>query len=541
MTAKNILFSVVALAGVSAHAQDLNSEITVNHEIVPEERAATRMHFMPSVTLPSVKPGRLAAASNFAPGELTPYVYQLEAAPYASTLRKTPYKGYAVLGYGPIYNLAASAGYRFVDRDSLQAAAYLQFDGSSYKTRYPGLPVHYDGKVSLRRNTGLVGANTAWQSRAGRLTAELMYQFSDYNFPILDLQTLLTDGNHIRANVAHAGAGWGATASSIDYKVNATYDMVLFGSGLADNYKGTVAAGLAWHATAVSAWALDLGFSLDHSAPVGNKGVLHILPAYKLTTRRFTGSFGVDVDVCAGNVPTSRRVLVAPDLNLTWLPSAFFNMWLKMNGRIDDNYRGRLYDEQPYLLPGFDAGYSRIYNGTIGLTVGPWRGASLSLFGGFTTAYDWLMPAVQTGAMSPVDIKGFHGGLSAAYDYRRYLSLNVKAELAQSPDGDYTKGYALWRDHARFSLSCSATVRPIEPLEITVGYRLRTGRQKTLGNDRNLDLLAVNNLTAGVNYRITSRWSAFLRGDNLMNRKWYLGPSVPCQGITGMIGASYKF
>lgn len=535
-----ISLCALALTALSVKAQDLNTEITVTHEVVPEEQAATRVQVQPVIELPTVTQGRLSAATNYIPGVFTPYIFQLDAAEYAASLTRTPWRGYAALGYGPIYNLAASAGYRFIERDSLRLDAYMQFDGHSYNTDYPSLPVDYDGKVCFRRNTGLVGANTAWQSNVGQLTASLLYQYSDYNFPILDLQTLGTDKYFIRTNVAQATVGWGNNSAKLSYNVAAKYDMILFGKEFANNYRGELGGTILWRSTSQSAWGMDMSFSADASM-LGNKNLLHVQPRYVYSGEHFAGSFGVDVDACIGNVATSRRVLVAPDLNLAWIPSQFVKVWLKMYGRTDDNYRGRLLDEQPYLLPGYDTGYSRIYSTDLGLTLGSWRGASVSVFGGYTTAYDWLIPAVESGEMHGVDIKGLHGGVSANYDYRTYLSLNVKAEFAQSPSGDYSKGYALWRDHAKFDLSAMATIRPIDKLSITLGYKLRTGRQKTLGEEKNMDLLKINNLTAGIQYSVTSQWSVFLKGENLMNRQWYLGPAVPCQGIMGLIGATYKF
>ena len=51
----------------------------------------------------------------------------------------------------------------------------------------------------------------------------------------------------------------------------------------------------------------------------------------------------------------------------------------------------------------------------------------------------------------------------------------------------------------------------------------------------------ISNLKAGALYRITPQWSAFLRGENLLNRKTLLIGGMPGQGITGLVGATYKF
>lgn len=127
------------------------------------------------------------------------------------------------------------------------------------------------------------------------------------------------------------------------------------------------------------------------------------------------------------------------------------------------------------------------------------------------------MPAVTTGYMEAMNVRGFHGGVSFAYDYRRLLSVNARAEIAESPRGNYNRGYALWRDHAKFNLTASVTVRPISGLDIQLAYHLRTARQKQLAVG-DLDLQNINNLKASVNYMITRRWSVSLSGENLLNR-----------------------
>ena len=53
-------FALAALMlGLTAGAQDLDTEITVNHEVVPEEHAATRLRIMPQISLPKIDAGRL--------------------------------------------------------------------------------------------------------------------------------------------------------------------------------------------------------------------------------------------------------------------------------------------------------------------------------------------------------------------------------------------------------------------------------------------------------------------------------------------------
>lgn len=535
-TIHNILGAAMMLTAFAASAQDIN----IAHEVEPEEQAATRVRLTPTLSLPKVTPGRIPAATTFGRGELTPFINTLEPAPFATALARTPWRGYAALGYGPVYNLAASAGYRFVEKENLTLDAFMQFDGMSHKSGYPKLEEIYPGKISYRRNTALVGSDVTWSpAKSGTLKASVLYQYSAYNFPILDLTTRIVAPLDIDANVVKVDGTWASRIGQVDYTVGAQYDMIAFASNEAEN-RGKLSANALWHASSVSAWGADVSMSLSNSTIIGNKGILHVAPFYALTASKFTTKLGADIDVHTGNVGY-RRMLIAPEASINWQALPFASVWGKVSGRMDDNSRAALFNEQPYLLPQFDAGYSRIYSADGGITIGPWKGAAFTVFVGHTTAKDWYMPAIETGFMTPIDVKGMHWGVAFNYDYRHYLSLNVRTEMAQSPEGNYSKGYAPWRDHAKLNLTANATVRPINKLSITLGYHLRTHRSKILPNDNNLNLLNISNLKATAAYQITQQWSAFIAGENLLNNKWYLGPSMPSQGIVGMIGATYKF
>lgn len=541
MKMKKYLVSVSALMLASgALAQDLNTEITVNHEIVPEEKAATRMRWLPTISLPAVNAGRLPAYSTFMPGTLTPYIMPLSAAQYADTAVCSPWRGYAVLGYGPAYNLAASAGYNFINREDLTVNGFMQFDGMRYTSKYPG--INYDGKVNFHRNTALVGGNAAYNISGHNLSGDVIYQYSGYNFPVLDLPTLKTDKYFINANLAKVNVGWSTKLNKVDLRAMVNYGMIYFGKDMANNNRVALKSGLSWYASTKSTWLFDFNFSIDHSSLVGNKNIVELHPAYQFANRKFRLKFGIDFDVPRWDSLNEWGFLLVPELYLDWTPSQYFGLWLHSTWDLVDNNRLSMYDEQPYLMADFDADeISGIWKLQLGFVVGPFRGAALRLYTGPNIAPNWYIPAVQTGYMRSNDIGGWLWGAAFSYDYRRYLSLNVTGEYAPHKDGDYDIGYAPWRDHARYNLLVQATVHPIEKLDITLGYHLRGGREKMLADDKDMKLRTISNLQAGAAYRITPQWSAFVRGENLLNKHWYLGPAVPSQGIMGLIGATYKF
>ncbi len=534
-----IALSLAAMTSMAAVAQDLNSEITVTHQVVPEEQAATRLRLLPEVSLPKVTQGRLPMASTLSRAELTPEIQTLEPAPWASTLLRSTQKGYAVLAYGPLWNLNASAGIRAVNRDSLQVDAFLQFNGFKYKTKYPDNFFNDNRKVSLRRNSGLVGGRMKLITNDGTLSATAVYDFSNYNMPFPDRPST------VNANLGSVNLGWnGLINPKFDYRAALDYTILGFGyPGNPTHNIGSIDAGVNWHYSRSSHWGLGLRQLLMHSTSGNNKGVTHIEPSYSLSTKHFSARLAAGIDIKNGNVPYDHSYMIVPKIDLSWRPSAHFNLWAKTDGRLEANSRAMLYDIQPYLRAEYEAGFSRIFTADAGLTIGPWAGASIGFFGGYARTNDWLLPKDGFGEMHGVNVRGAHWGGELNYDYRRILSLKVRAEMAQAPVGEYETGYALWGDHAKFNLLCAATVRPIDPLEITLSYHLRTSRNKVSSQMPTgyQNLMNINKLNASVGYQITKQWTVFVNGENLLNRGWYLGPAIPSQGITIVAGAELKF
>lgn len=543
MNIRYILLTAVSLISGTfvASAQGLKTEISVTHEVVPEERSATRLRLLPTIKLPGVEQSRLAASTLFSPAGLTPFFNQLEPADYLIDVNRYPWKGYASLAYGPVYNLNASAGYRFVDKSNFVADGYMQFNGMSYDSHFTNFKHIYADKVNIHRNTILLGANTSWKptNTNGELKASVFYNFSAYNFPILDIPLAMVNAIDINANYMKMDAAWTAKAGAVDYSISGEYNLIAFGKNKANN-GGKLRGALLWHYNSNAALGLELGSSLVNSTIVGHKGIVQVKPKFVYNDTKISASIALNLDFKTGNCRASKNFIIAPDIKLGWEPVKYLGVWANISGRMEDNNRGSLYNEQSYLLPQFDAGFSRIYVADAGLNFGPWHGASIGIFGGYVVGKDWYLPSIITGEMSPVNIKGAHGGLTFSYEYRKYVSLNVRAEIAQSPKGDYSKGYAFWRDHAKFNLTAQLKVRPIAPLEIDLSYHLRTNRSKVLivGD---LNLLTISNLSAGVNYSINSQWSVAANVENILNKKWYLGPSMPSQGVMAMVGTTYKF
>lgn len=103
---------ISAAATATTAAQQLNKEITVEREVVPIQREATRLGFTPSVSLPPLAMERLSPSTRAITSRVPAGIVVLDPAAWADSIYISPYRGYASIGFMPLYNAMLSAGYR---------------------------------------------------------------------------------------------------------------------------------------------------------------------------------------------------------------------------------------------------------------------------------------------------------------------------------------------------------------------------------------------------------------------------------------------
>lgn len=569
MEFKYILASLAAVAALSASAQGLHQEIDVEREIVPIERDATRINTLPTLVLPPITPARLSFSERVVTARVPNSASPLDPTAYGDTLAPSPWRGYAALGIFPLYNVDFSAGYRILDTSRSRLSLWTQYDGRVYsKDRGENYDTRY-----WRDHT--VSAGLDYDQKIGRksfLDASLNYTFSSHTIAPLDIPHYQLEADRVNFNAAYRSRAEGLT-----YRIAARY-----------SYFGYCKQDMEWTPAKQNLFGLDLGgkikagetswVKLDADIAVlstskhtnymysdvmeggESSGLLTLSPAYLYAGKNFDARLGARLNVSFND---GKAFHVAPDVLLGWHPSSYFALSLSATGGVVMNTLASVNDITPYCDPFSVYGSSHIpydFNGTI--TIGPFRGGYLQFFGGYARANNWLMPFSTTmpfnGGLkfSGVDVKGWHAGAAVGYDYRNLFSISLRYETASRGDWDVTEGYYKWRDRARHVFSGELTVRPVSQFEITAGMEWRCGRrmvdyyikypepdpsssavfQYTLR-----DLGNVSNLTLGASYAFTPSLTFFLRGENLLNHRHIILGDRISQGITGLIGASYKF
>lgn len=563
----NIFLVAASLSVVPASAQDLTKEITIEKEIVPEQRAATRLNATPRLLQPEVKQRQLTMSDRATASTVPSMIGQLEPARAAADSAAAS-RGYVAAGYFPTYNLALSAGYRIVDNAVTKAGVWMQFDGVSYKEKNL-----MGDKLTYERDALSLGGDVTHRFNS-RLTldASMAYSFMSVGRPWYQsaddqgIHRLWIDGAvngrslqcdySLGAEIGYTGFTRGGRlplavpASDADLKATNEIDFGINGSvaSLSDdgNSFGLDLSARFNRYNRYNRWAIAHDGGIEVSW--GDSELLGIVtfnPYWKVAAEEFNATIGVDVDLA---VNSGRFANAAPHARVNWTPgfaASMVSLFADATGGVKANTLGSLLDYTPYVDPLFGYKHSRVpVDILVGVTVGPYSGAALTLRGGYSIADDWMMPVVVDGTnlWHGVDIKGWRAGVTLSHRSRWIKELTVNYDYAPN-SGD--KGYYMWRDRARHVLEADVTVSPIKPLDVTLGFESRWDRSSyayfTAMGDGVVSLGRSNNLSVGALYRFTDRLSFFLRGENLLNTKSCMLFDIPAQGIAGLLGAAYKF
>lgn len=557
-------------------AKDLKTEITVDRTIVPVEREASRpTSLTPQALTFSSKLRQLSLTDYTTPAELTRTAPALSPAAYADTFAISPYRGYASLGYFPAFNLGTSAGYRLIDKTKTRLGAWLQYDGYSYKATG-----EQKGSGSYKNNTFTLGAHLdQLVGSKSSLGASVAYTFAGTGTPEFDNYLTKSQG----ANMFDVDLSWWSRKDNIAYHVNADYsyfgftkDARYFTEYLFDaphySYEPPYHGESTYKAACENHIIINSGIAFLGSSNVptggiefkadvldGNKtlGIISFLPYYSFESGNVHGRLGAKLDISAGG--RGKKLHIAPSVMLDWNPASQVAVYANIEGGEHQNTLRSLYEYCPFMESAWYYQRSNIpVSFDLGLNVGPFKGFSAKLFGGYAIANHWLMPTevmmidyismIYSNKYHDYNLKGFHAGVGLSYQYRSLGKISVTAETASHGEN---KGYYLWRDRAKYVVNADIECNPMAKLKIDLGLEWRTGRRAyfieqfdyltTACPAKVICLGAMSNFHVGASYSLTDAFTIFARGENLLNQRCYLAPDIQAQGLKGLIGVNYKF
>lgn len=585
---KAIYLSAILLSAASASmAQTLSKEIVIEKDIAPKQNDAKRREISPSISLPAVKNRPLTVSEGASSTEVPSWVTTLEPAQADNAIGNSPYRGYVSAGYFPHPIAGLSAGYRAISTDATALDIFGQFTFNRYKRDNS-----IGNSVAVRRSALTLG--TLLRQRVGSVSMlglDLDWTLHNFNNP-----TLIDNGANQRANNVNLSLDWDSRVGIFDYKARVGYGYfgfantqearysyvrnsdnlkalnenrlnILLGASTAGSEVSTVGIDAEAQFAIYNSDALMFVSSDPATAPAltpgdgFTRGFIGVNPYYSYNGGKVDARIGLKASF---SIHSGKVVHISPDINISWRPATILGIWAKATGGEQLNSLTTLFNDMPYLSAVMAPAHNSdiAYDISGGFNIGPCRGFTGKLYGGYASAKDWMMPVgAAHGAngdlyhrFERVDMKGWHFGVSAAYDYKGIVGAEVAFEMAPS---SYDQGYYPWRDRAKRVLSASINCRPIRPLRVEIGYRLRSGRasyelvpaavlasmsayypeavpvRHSLGN--------VSDLSVDAAYDITRRLSVFCNINNILGGDWQEYYGITTAPINGLIGVGYKF
>ena len=584
--------------------KDLTKEITLEKDFVPVEKKATKKNILPTVKKVSAPAKTTLNYSDWSEPTTVPTSIPLMLPyGYRTAHNFSDKRGYLQVGGGMQANFTGSAGYRILDTEQNTLGVWLQHNSTWAGKNGTKLILDEAERLKQKFNDNVIGVDFENNNKAGTFTAALRGHFDSFNYyggrnqawddknkqSFIELGAsfgwegepmMLRDSEfdyHAGIGVNHAGydktllEGKGAKEFVLNFNVGATYQLGKGTLGL--DLTGDYVNFKCEKAKTMSIYNEE-GFS---SYLVNNKRsdfMLTISPYYQWQNNIFRALLGADIVLGNLNLlDDGKKVHVSPrvQLDIDIVDGAAF--FVDVTGGKTLNTLSAMAALNRYSDPmgSYYNSYSP-FDGRAGFKIGPFSGFSAQIYGGygiFKSDINNVVPIYLTNFFGHLQVlpdsrlyaashymnikaRGAVFGAELAYKYRSLIEAKASFQYAPSEDDvdlrTWYKGYSFEgldgaNCHAKFDLR----VTPIRPLAIDLGLLYRGGRSYLVPKDESYtnffydDMDDMIDLHVGASYRFDKVLTLWVKGNNLLNRKWDYMVGMGAQGISFMGGVGLVF
>jgi len=529
----------------AVHAQDnrnLNKEITLEKDIAPLEKKATKKNELPKIKKPATTGAKtqLGYSDLTSPIEVPTSIPTLLPYGYRTAHNFSDKRGYLDLGAGTQANFRVDFGYRLIDEEREKLGLWLNHN-STWNGKNSSKVITLDENRNKQKfNDNTIGVDYSRGIGNGTLTLgakahiDIYNYYGGWNTGIRYYKDFSGGGDepvHVLAKPYcnwdtekqtflnfNLNAGWSSQFmlrdNPLKYNVGLQYGHAshdkpfndLYKKGVHDNW-GIMTLGGSYDLTELTTAALNIkGEYLNRGAKSKANGIydlfdevgmITVSPSYTIRGDMFKLQLGVNGHICFSDgakfrfSPNVRANLALVD-GFTIFGNALGGKALGYRqGKHFVNYR---YDN-PLLL------YGSVYtplDAEAGVKVGPFGGMSAKLSLGYAIVkdepgiiyYDYPdLEALNTGFMSRynvIDSRGYYLNAELAYKYRSLIEASASIKYAPhdkemyESDGHYN-GYKMGVDRASTVADINLKVTPWRPLTLDVGLEYRGGRMALFG------------------------------------------------------------
>lgn len=533
---------------------------------------------------------------------VTPSIPTMEPYGYRTKHNWDTKRGYLDVGGGTQANFTGSAGYRIINNDSTTLGAWVQHNSSWAGRNSTPLITDDNFRTKQLYNDSRLGVYFKNQFKPGLLKVDAGVHFDSFNYyggldhtadpsstafdpnkkqSFLEFNLgALWNGNmeiagsdvmyRAYAMFNHAGYDMGPTMLNTDTSKGAKENLVHFGiggermfdfGGLVLDIKGDY---VNFHE----------GIKNGICAGMPSKDYIYftLSPRYKWENSMFRILAGADIlmgdinYVPDNNFGSKGKFRIAPAVNIDLDIFDGAAIYVDVKGGNTINSLSRMASLDRYSTPyGLLSNTWQQLNSEAGFKIGPFEGASAKVFAGYEMNKGLIMPETTFGYACnnafTGKMRGFKVGFEAFYLYRSLLEASLSMTYAPGnatenfsktlPDGsenkkyknintDWIQGCMLGIDGAHLVGDFNLKVTPMRQLAIEAGVTYR-GQRQYYDYNTVKEMKDVINLHAGATWRFDKMLSLWLKGANLLNRRYDNMPGQGAQRLTVMAGASLTF
>lgn len=539
-----------------AEAQSLDESVTVEGTYKPNVIQADRLPLVPDLLQFAAPENRMQFDQNSVAASFSPDALTMPSTDWRVRKNYSDTRGYLDFRLGSWLNSTLSAGYAPIRNDDTMLNVWLQHNSTSlWKQKYsnPTLSKRF-------RYDETLGADlTRMFSNAGRLNADLRYHLGYFNYYFSYPLANSTDGkaptqtlNDASLSLKWQGVRYGKLTYSADadvryfgyrrmytlqnpeYMISSILTLPIIEASRPER-ETTVNVGgnMEYQIGGASSLQVGLRYSGVLNSLGKNVNRIQFMPAYYYSTGN------TRLKVSANLAAVDSKFRVAPDVVLT-ATSGIVAFKAAVEGGTHLRTLAWMHDMDYYSDPSAGchlAAYTPI-DASLAFQLNPGGRWTAGIRGSWSTTTDETLGRSYASniriGMSPsytiTKLHGFSLALNAGYEFCKEFSLSGNASW-QPQHG--TTGVLNGFDRPELTAAVIADIRPIEKLNVGLGYNLRSHRE--------LYLNSLNLINLNADYRITDRISIGVELNNLLNSKDEILPAIGLEGFNFAVGAQLTF
>ncbi len=287
-----------------------------------------------------------------------------------------------------------------------------------------------------------------------------------------------------------------------------------------------------------------------------NYAAFKIAPHYIFEGEKLYMKLGVKTAISGGSGFT---LTPSPDLSIQWnVWEEYLSLYGVATGDLTINSLDKIYEENRYISPNIrlDDTYTPL-DAIAGIKLSPAYNLMIDLYGEFKyiqNQYYYRNKYYVTGNSIDIDNKDFfHNRFDISYSTTRVstagarIAWNFKELISVYAKGAYhfwdTKEVNVY--HAwlmpDWDADFGANVKIFQDWNISSQFIFQDGRYARLSNKTGTKMEPVMDLNLSASYSYRDWLSFFVKGNNLLNKKYELLPGYDVQGINILGGVSFSF